>query len=94
MFTFGDVKVRATPNAAGVYTAIDIPNRSKRQLSFEITLRVTGPGGYKALMKRSYVGILPGDDARDAGLLIDRGHAAVPQHPVVSIVAFSQSFYE
>lgn len=94
VFTFGDVVVRATPNTLGVYTALDIPNRSKRQLSFDITLQVTGPGGYKALMKRSYVGILPGDDARDGGLLIDHNHATVPQHPAVRIVAFSQSYYQ
>ena len=63
-------------------------------MSFHITLQVTGPNGYQALMKHSYVGVLPGDDVHDGGLLIDRGHAAVPQHPMVSIIALDQSFYE
>ena len=88
MFTFGDVTVSATPETHGVYIAFDIPNRARRQMSFHITLQVTGPSGYQALMKRSYVGVLPGDDVHDGGLLIDRGHAAVPRLPVVGIGAF------
>ncbi|MFE2940761.1 hypothetical protein ACFXKG_17130 [Streptomyces sp. NPDC059255] len=91
VYTFGDIDVRLTPNELGVYTAIHIPNPSRRSMSFTITVRVTGPHGYEVTMKRSFPGVLPDDVAREAGLLIDEDEAPVPDDPVPEIVVFEQT---
>ncbi|MER6152290.1 hypothetical protein [Streptomyces hirsutus] len=90
-YAFGDVEIRLTPNELGVYTAVHIPNPSQRSMSFSYTVRVTGPQGYEVMMKRSFPHVLPGDTAREAGLLTDREGAPVPADPVVEIVAFEQT---
>ncbi|MFF1650545.1 hypothetical protein [Streptomyces sp. NPDC058240] len=89
-YKFGDIEVLLTPNKLGTYTAIRIPNPSRRSMFFSITVRVTGPSGYAVTMKREFPSIQPGDSAREAGLLIDKGGAPVPTDPMAQIVAFEQ----
>ncbi|MEW2467906.1 hypothetical protein AB0919_23220 [Streptomyces sp. NPDC046994] len=91
VYTFGDIDIRLTPNELGVYTAIHIPNLSRRAMYFSVTVRVTGPHGYEVTMKRSFPSVLPGDSAREAGLLIDKDEAPVPADPVAEIVTFEQT---
>ncbi|MFJ2717902.1 hypothetical protein [Streptomyces sp. NPDC087437] len=91
VYTFGDIEIRLTPNELGVYTAIHIPNLSRRAMYFSVTVRVTGPHGYEVTMKRSFPSVLPGDSAREAGLLIDKDEAPVPADPVAEIVTFEQT---
>ncbi|MET8787246.1 hypothetical protein [Streptomyces sp. NPDC004589] len=91
VYTFGDIDIRLTPNELGVYTAIHIPNLSRRAMYFSVTVRVTGPHGYEVTMKRSFPSVLPGDSAREAGLLIDKDEAPVPADPVAQIVTFEQT---
>ncbi|GAA3477478.1 hypothetical protein GCM10018966_020080 [Streptomyces yanii] len=90
-YKFGDIEILLTPNELGVYTAIHIPNPSRRSIYFSITVRVTGPRGYAVTMKREFPSVQPGDSAREAGLLIDEDGAPVPTDPVAQIVAFEQS---
>ncbi|MGW3658677.1 hypothetical protein ACWD6R_24645 [Streptomyces sp. NPDC005151] len=80
-----------TPNELGVYTAIHIPNHSRRSMFFSITVRVTGKYGYETTMKRSFASVLPEDVAREAGLLIDEDDGPVPDDPVAEIVMFEQT---
>ncbi|MFE1855397.1 hypothetical protein [Streptomyces sp. NPDC059489] len=89
-YKFGDIEILLTPNELGVYTAIHIPNLSRRPMFFSITVRVTGPRGYAVTMKREFPSVLPGDSGRDAGLLISKDKAPVPTDPTVQIVAFEQ----
>ncbi|MBW1598618.1 hypothetical protein [Streptomyces sp. JJ38] len=91
MYAFGDVEVRLTPNDLGVYAAIHIPNPSDEPFSFSTSVRVTGPAGYEVLMKRSFPHVLPGEAAREGGLLIDKGEAPVPDDPVAEIIGFEQT---
>ncbi|PWG09691.1 hypothetical protein DF268_31180 [Streptomyces sp. V2] len=88
----GDIKIRLTSNELGVYTAVHVPNPSQRSVSFAYTVRVTGPRGYEVTMKRSFPDVLPGDTAREAGLLIDSDGAPVPTDPVAEVVMFEQAY--
>lgn len=89
-YKFGDIEVLLTPNELGTYTAIHIPNPSRRSMFFSITVRVTGPRGYDVTMKREFPSVQPGDSAREAGLLIDKDGSPVPTDPMAQIVAFEQ----
>ncbi len=60
-------------------------------MALSITVRVTGPHGYAVTMQRDFPGVLPGESARDAGLLIDKDEAPVPADPVAEIVTFEQA---
>ncbi|MFD8736692.1 hypothetical protein ACFV06_17500 [Streptomyces sp. NPDC059618] len=91
VYKFGDIEIRLTPNKLGVYTAIHILNSSRRSMDFSITVRVTGPSGYAVTMQRDFPSVLPGESARDAGLLIDKDNAPAPADPVAEIVKFEQT---
>ncbi|MFD3730311.1 hypothetical protein [Streptomyces sp. NPDC058632] len=52
---------------------------------------MTGPQGCEVMMKRSFPHVLPGDTAREAGLLTDREGTPVPADPVAEIVTFEQT---
>ncbi|GAA2643160.1 hypothetical protein [Streptomyces lunalinharesii] len=90
VYRFGDIEILLTPNEIGVYTAIHIPNPSHEPMTFSISVRVKGPGGYAALMNRKFPSVRPRDTAREGGLLIDHGNAPVPGDPVPEIVSFEQ----
>lgn len=85
--TSGEVTVlKPTPKDGGVWVAVEITNHGAEAASYAVTVRVSGPDGYRAQGTYNADHLKPGESGGSGYLLTDRESRPVPDDPEVSIV--------
>ncbi|WP_338673409.1 hypothetical protein V1460_10095 [Streptomyces sp. SCSIO 30461] len=85
MLTYGDVEVRATPNAIGVYTAIAVTNTNDKPASYQIKISIADGEGWVAYNNFRIQNVQPGAIGRDATVIGGKHLGPIPQHPKIYV---------
>ncbi|TLS44820.1 hypothetical protein FE633_18515 [Streptomyces montanus] len=81
-----DVRLKATPQQSGVWVAAAITNHGDGPADYEVTVRVTGPGGFSAEGKFRADRLAPEAQGGGGLLFADRGGAPVPTEATATVV--------